>query len=708
MEIRETSAQRELDIEKAELRRVGNTGLRYTASGVRITKGAAIKTSQLTYSGVVTIKNALRNKDKQVLLRYLTPEQIRQWNSYSTSKQKQIIRKAESMAEKSSKIRNQSVESAKVIAHQLNRLAKGNTISNTGIGIGHGERKKPAPASVKNGEKWEVAVPQGKAAQEMKKNLQKGNMETVTFYTDNRRKGSRKVRKLEGKLKKAVKREKKENSKLFRSALGNILDNDIKKKNQKQEQMRKDQISDMEYRADFIKQGISYAALPARAKMRVKLQKLMRWIGSKVKSGILFLLAPVAPFLFVCLGIFLIVLLMIASLQNESEKYGGQTAWLATQGLTEFSYFAYYESGGEGLYDAVLGDGGRAFGAFQFDYQYELQSFLQYCVSIDPHRYAAFQPFTDINKSELLGNTDLARAWHSVYAAGPEEFSRCQDDYVRKQNYEPVEQFLKSQGLDISGRPDVIKGLVCSIHNRKGMELSTATSYVYRSGVTNSTSDEDFIKLVCDSFGTRGGNIHDRYCVDYSAAACGIVCEKNLALQILTHTGEYGSEGGGTAAAGVAGTIDPNQRMAWLFPNGTPTTESGIQPYLTTINVPVNNSAGTPTTIAITCHKSLANEMYAVFLEMQRTGFKIKQCSCYGFRSMASGTGHLSHHSYGVAVDINWDANPAVYWGYKPDPSDPYYIDQTIVNIWKRHGFYWGGDWSASYYDPMHFTYTNH
>lgn len=216
-------------------------------------------------------------------------------------------------------------------------------------------------------------------------------------------------------------------------------------------------------------------------------------------------------------------------------------------GLTAFSYFCIYE-GGSQLYDSVLGDGGNGCGAYGFDYRYDLQPFLDYCYNSDPIRYASFYPYTSycVSKGVLQGNTGLAAAWHSVYAAYPEAFSAIQDQYVKETKYAAIEAYHMQRGLDLSIRPDVIKGLCTSIHNRKGYETSKY-SYITKSGVTNETSDEDFIRMLCDCFGTRGGYIYQRYCVDYSSGACGLLCEKNMALLILQ--GNYGTGNLGTGAS---------------------------------------------------------------------------------------------------------------------------------------------------------------
>ena len=411
-----------------------------------------------------------------------------------------------------------------------------------------------------------------------------------------------------------------------------------------------------------------------------------------------------APVIFLMLFVMMFIV-VISNSERQTAKSGGYwTNDAVPPGLTEFSYFIWYEAGGEGGYGAVLGDGGRAFGGYQYDYEYELQPFLMYCLVQDPVFYSPFKMYTQCPKSTLLGNRGLANAWTSVYNKDKEKFSRTQDKFAYEEKYLKVEAFMLGHGLDLSKRPDVIKGLVTSVHNRKGFELTAQYSVVLASQVTNSTSDADFIKKVCDQFGLRGGNIYQRYCVDGSSPALGGICEKNMCLAILNGNRVY--VGGGTASE--TGKIPLPQREAFLFPNGYPSSSTEADTYIATIDVPINDGNGNKTTRSLRVHKKLAEDVKVIFAEMQKKGFKIVELGGQEWRTMASGTGSISHHSYGIAIDINWTVNPAVYWGYAPDKTSPYYINQDIVNIWKKHGWYWGGDWSPSYFDPMHFTYTNH
>lgn len=434
-------------------------------------------------------------------------------------------------------------------------------------------------------------------------------------------------------------------------------------------------------------------------------KRMIKWGIGVTITGLSSLIIPIL----IVVAIVFVVIGDYSTSQSQYEDGGYNSA--VPDGLTEFSYFCFYESGGEGLYNAVLGDGGRAFGAYQYDYAYELQPFLAYCVAQNPNKYMAFERFLSVPKSSLLGSGSLASTWRQVYAADSEGFSRMQDQYAKEEKYMKVEEFLQGHGIDLSGRPDVVKGLVLSIHNRKGMETHAKYSYVLKSGVGNNTSDADFIRILCDTFGTRGGNIYKRYCVDYSGPACGTICEKNMALAILN--GRSKRPGGSSGNVDVDGTgMSYEQKMAFLFPGGVPQSESQMGQYLTTVSVPVVNINGTQSTASLTVHRALANDIVGIYTDIANSGFPIKDTYAYSWRSMAA-SGSRSHHSYGVAIDINWNENYMIKNGsviagslWQPG-SNPYSIpvDSAVTRAFAKRGWIWGGDWTSSK-DYMHFSFT--
>ena len=179
------------------------------------------------------------------------------------------------------------------------------------------------------------------------------------------------------------------------------------------------------------------------------------------------------------------------------------------------------------------------------------------------------------------------------------------------------------------------------------------------------------------------------------------------------HVLRYYSMASGSSSDESAGDpvkIPVAGRMKWLFPKGTPKTELDMQPYLTQIEVSIYTTKKQKSKMTLTVHKKLAQEITAVFEEMAKMKFPINPaCTAgYNWRNMASNKNKQSYHSYGSVIDVNWEHNGATYtgWPYKPG-KDKMAVTKKVVAVWKKHGFYWGGDWSAAYFDPMHFTYTN-
>jgi len=83
-----------------------------------------------------------------------------------------------------------------------------------------------------------------------------------------------------------------------------------------------------------------------------------------------------------------------------------------------------------------------------------------------------------------------------------------------------------------------------------------------------------------------------------------------------------------------------------------------------------------------------------------------------------TGTGTWSEHAYGEAVDLNPVENPYVGCGMTRDPSSRRYLDRSrhlrgmvtpaVVRAFRSIGWGWGGAWSGSTKDYMHFSATGH
>lgn len=72
-----------------------------------------------------------------------------------------------------------------------------------------------------------------------------------------------------------------------------------------------------------------------------------------------------------------------------------------------------------------------------------------------------------------------------------------------------------------------------------------------------------------------------------------------------------------------------------------------------------------------------------------------KDTGAYNCRKTTSGRS-WSKHSWGAAVDVNWQTNP---YGRKLRTDMP----KWFIQLWKDEGFGWGGDW-RNVKDAMHFS----
>jgi hypothetical protein len=83
-----------------------------------------------------------------------------------------------------------------------------------------------------------------------------------------------------------------------------------------------------------------------------------------------------------------------------------------------------------------------------------------------------------------------------------------------------------------------------------------------------------------------------------------------------------------------------------------------------------------------------------------------------------TGTGSWSEHAYGEAVDLNPVENPYVGCGRTRDRSSLPYLNRSrlrpgmvtaaVIAAFRSVGWGWGGSWSGSTKDYMHFSATGH
>jgi hypothetical protein len=109
-------------------------------------------------------------------------------------------------------------------------------------------------------------------------------------------------------------------------------------------------------------------------------------------------------------------------------------------------------------------------------------------------------------------------------------------------------------------------------------------------------------------------------------------------------------------------------------------------------------STSVPLLGRITCHRVLVPQIRNAMRDLQANGldFLVDQYSgCYSPRFIDHNpSGRLSHHAWGIAVDINAAENQ---FGTRPDQ------DPRLVDIMESWGFTWGGRWLVP--DGMHFEW---
>lgn len=106
----------------------------------------------------------------------------------------------------------------------------------------------------------------------------------------------------------------------------------------------------------------------------------------------------------------------------------------------------------------------------------------------------------------------------------------------------------------------------------------------------------------------------------------------------------------------------------------------------------------TPSGKTTSVHSAAAESFSGFLKDLEATGYKIDSLGGLANRTQANGSGRISQHAYGNAIDINPSRNP-----YKTSITD---MPSNVSEMAAKWGLSWGGDWSERSRDPMHFEWT--
>lgn len=232
---------------------------------------------------------------------------------------------------------------------------------------------------------------------------------------------------------------------------------------------------------------------------------------------------------------------------------------------SEMKYFTKYESHSNYRQGFSYGDGYNALGYYQFDRRYSLIPFLRAVYDYDPTTYAMLEPVL-ARASEVSSKSssmydastrtlsELGRlvqdAWYAAYDANPAEFSALQDSYAYNSYYAVTERWLASQGIDLTGRADCVKGMVWGLTNMWG--TGGVRRVLSGANLSNDMTDREFVTALATQMTDHIAD-YSTQTQYYKGWTDRYRKELNDCLAYISaDEADEGSGSGGTGAAGSA------------------------------------------------------------------------------------------------------------------------------------------------------------
>ena len=347
--LRKSGSEGALSSSDLQLRGQVYQDLRRTKRASMTVGKAGIKTAKFGMSSIAATRKAMVTKDSREMLKYFTEEEVKRWESLSTSQQRAVLRKAEAAIRNSENALGYSYLGRSAIDQNIFNTEAGTSVANSIGANGNPYRQymhKHNSALAKEVNtitekklpyRFEVDVLRGNSIQELRRSKKKGITDTYTYYTATEKKGIRKAIQMQKKYKIAARQETFRKVKLFHRQVSNDTRREAQKNNMVREMRRQQKIDIARYESESNRAIISNATMPIRTVTKYGVKRVLRKIGDGLKKLILSLIPGFIKTAIIAVGFgivaFVILIGVIAMLVTGM---GGNRRSLGTWRLTAY------------------------------------------------------------------------------------------------------------------------------------------------------------------------------------------------------------------------------------------------------------------------------------------------------------------------------------------------------------------------------------
>jgi len=151
--------------------------------------------------------------------------------------------------------------------------------------------------------------------------------------------------------------------------------------------------------------------------------------------------------------------------------------------------------------------------------------------------------------------------------------------------------------------------------------------------------------------------------------------------------------------------FDPGRSRSYgLLSEVYGTSKQAIEAKLTKVNICYNNYQFNSSSNAAASLKNVMSEVKPLSERNHNVRKCLLPCSgTFNYR-VISGTGRLSPHSFGIAIDLASDKRD--YWKWASKEAGEKRVSsysRELVEVFEKNNFVWGGKWS--HFDILHFEY---